>query len=346
MKRVITATGNEYLNNKLKEIDTIDVKERDIFYIDGIFEYLEKDCDIDIVIINEEICMDDLEHILRKTSIYEFEVYLILKKQHYKEEFQKYNKVKLFSSEEEIICYFENREYKPEKVNNLKLKNNRRVISIIGSSGVGKTVFCSLLGKYLAKNNKVLLINFDLYSNDLKNLFNIKKQIKNYDINSLITKVEKNLYILSEIKYIFNKFNMIDNKKVKEIIENLKQNFDYIIIDTSSEISSKYIKSIFPNCDYNVFLLEPNSLEIEKSRELLELYLLDYGLDLKKTGIFINKYNISSIDLEIVRNVFEKIKIIGKINYTSKVNSYINTYTKNNVRIDDILKLQKYLTFS
>ncbi len=343
MKKIITVNGNEDLNNMLRKFNDIEVKERDIFYKEGVLDFLEKDSDLDIIILSEELFGDELFDYLKNISIYKISIYIITNKKHYMEEFESFSDIKLFNTEEDIIDDLENSNYSLNKSNNCLLKNTKRVMSIIGSYGVGKTIFCSLLGKTLAKTNKVLLVNFDIFSNNLKYLFDIKKQITSYSIESLITKSSKNLYILNGIKYIFNETNKINTYKVKELLDQLKNSFDYIVIDTSSEISLKYIKTIFPNCDYNIFLIESNSLEIKKAKELLEIYVMDFNLDLNKTGIFINKYNIDSIDTNIIKQIFKDIKVLGKVNYTPKINSYINTYTKNNIKVDDIVNFKKYL---
>ena len=53
MKKIITAIGNEILNKKLKEENDFEVIIEDIQYKEGIIEYLEKENNIDILIISE-----------------------------------------------------------------------------------------------------------------------------------------------------------------------------------------------------------------------------------------------------------------------------------------------------
>jgi len=342
MKKIITAIGNEKLNNKLRNFYNIEIKERDICYKEGILEFLEHDSDVDIVIINENLLDEEFEYYMKKISNYEIQIFLIVNKKHYMEEFENYKDVRLFKEESEILNIVENN-LEENDCYLYNLSNRKRVISILGNYGVGKTIFCSLLGKVLAKNNKVLLVNFDIFSDNLKYLFDLKIGIESYELNSLITKASKNLYVLNGLKYVFNETNKIDSFKVKELLDNLKKNFEFILIDTASEKSLKFIKTIFPNCDYNIFLIEANYLEVKKAEELLEIYTLDFNLPKEKTGIFINKYNISSIDEEIIKNIFNGFEYLGKIKYSPQINSYINTFTRNNVKIDDITKFKKYL---
>lgn len=343
MKKVLTAMGNPELNFKLQEIEDLNIKERDIFYKEGIIEFLESDKDIDIIILNIVLCKENLDEFLNTLHKYNVEIFLLLDGNNIDFNLNSQNKelVKMFFKEDDIINFFNNSNY--ENIPLEKISEHKKVVSILGPNGVGKTIFSSFFGKYLAHENKVLIIDFNIYSNDLKILFDIKKQSNSYELKDLIFKVNKNLYILNGLKYLFNENNKIDSYKIKGIIDELKNNFEYIIIDTSSEINLKYVKTIFPNTDYNIFILEPNILQIKKAKELLEVYLMDFELDRNQTGILINKNNITSIDSNILNNVFEDFKIIGKINYNQKINSYINTYTKNNINFNIFNNIQKIL---
>ena len=49
--KIITAVGNENLNNALKKEKDFEILENDIFYQEGILEYLEKNSDVDVLIL-------------------------------------------------------------------------------------------------------------------------------------------------------------------------------------------------------------------------------------------------------------------------------------------------------
>lgn len=341
MKKILTAIGEPELNFKLQELDNLIIKEKDIFYKEGIIEYLEKDTDIDIIILNSKICGNTLQEFLEQLIKYDKEIFLILDKTEISNDFKNKMNIKFFLKTEDVLTFFTDSNY--HEIDLSEINSNKKVVSILGGNGVGKTLFSSFLGKYLAHNNKVLIIDFNIFSEDINILFDIKKEITSYNLDDLIFKVNKNLYVLNGLKYLFNETNKIDNFKVKEIINKMKGIFEYIIIDTSSELNLKYIKTIFPNTDYNIFIVEPNILQLKKAKDLLEVYLLDFELDKNKTGILINKNNINSLDFSIVKDIFENFKIIGKINYNLKVNSYINTYTKNNINLNIYNTIKKIL---
>ena len=72
MKKIITALGNQYVNNKLKEYEEINVIVKDIQYKEGIIEILEQENNIDYIIISEllpgEIKIEDLINLIKATN--------------------------------------------------------------------------------------------------------------------------------------------------------------------------------------------------------------------------------------------------------------------------------------
>ena len=55
MNKIVTAIGNKNVNLKLKQEEKIEVIGEDIQYEDGILELLEKEININFLIISEEI---------------------------------------------------------------------------------------------------------------------------------------------------------------------------------------------------------------------------------------------------------------------------------------------------
>ena len=72
---------------------------------------------------------------------------------------------------------------------------------------------------------------------------------------------------------MFDSKNKISSQKVTKMIISLKEKYDYIVIDTSSECFFDYTKDIIKSSDINIFLVEANLSEIKKSENLLNMYL-------------------------------------------------------------------------
>ena len=227
------------------------------------------------------------------------------------------------------------------KNNNLNNKN-KEIICVTGTSGVGKSIFSINLEKsFMENNNKILIIDFDILNNSLHTILGIKKypekiknKIKNNNlldeikIEDLIIKINNKLDLISGINLLFDSKYKISSIKIKNILEKLKQIYEIIIIDTSSECFFDYTKEIIKNSNVNIFITEANLLEIKKAKNLLNIYINDWNISQNNFNILFNKYNENSIDISILKNIFSGFSILGKLDINSKYNLLIN---KNNI---------------
>lgn len=221
-----------------------------------------------------------------------------------------------------------------------KVFKSSKVIAISGNYGSGKSLITTLLGKSAKKNGvKTIIIDFDIINNSINTIFRIKKY-KEYenkgDIKCFITHISTNLDVFCGIDALFTEENKISYEKVEKLISDLKEIYDLILIDTSSETNLKFTKTVFSNVDKILFLIEPNLLEIKKAESLIEVYIEDWEINPKKFEILLNKNNVNSVDFEIVKEIFCKFKIVGKINFSLKF-----TELANNIKESD-LALKKY----
>lgn len=234
--------------------------------------------------------------------------------------------------------------FKQELKDELKYKN--KMYCILGNSGVGKSIFSVCFSNYLINNkNKILIIDFDILNNSIHTILGTKKyskkvkekliqnhidNINDFNFKDLIIRANKNVDLLTGIDILFNSEENINEIKLLEIIKQMKNKYDYIIVDTSSECFFKYNKILIENSDKNIFLLEGNLLEITKAKRLLEMYEKNWKINPKKISIIINKYNKNSVDEKVIKNIFSKYEIIGKIRMSNLYNLVIN---KNNTNL-------------
>jgi len=124
--------------------------------------------------------------------------------------------------------------------------------------GEGKTFFANSLAKSLSiTDKKVVLLNMN-FSKNLDERIN-ETTINNYingniDINKIIEKESPNLYIIHATHNQQDCGMLIYNKKMKELIDYLKTNYDYVIIDTSSLAASSSAFDIAHFADYTFFI--------------------------------------------------------------------------------------------
>ena len=209
------------------------------------------------------------------------------------------------------------------------IDNICKTIAISGNFGVGKSLISSLLSKVISKKNKkTILIDFDVENSSINTLFGFKKyKEKQKYIEDYIFNVDEKLDILSGIDRIINFKGRSNSYVVKEIIERLKNEYEFIIIDVSSRIDFKYVKIILTFCDRIIFLIEPNLLEISKSNKILEVFMNDFEIDVDKIKIVFNKTNRYKIAEVVLEEIFSEFEIIENLEYEEKYNLFINKNT-------------------
>ena len=235
--------------------------------------------------------------------------------------------------------------------NNKKI--NSKVISIAGTGGVGKSIITLNLSNILKeKNQKILIIDFDVLNNSLHTILGVNQysqKIKNklqkndliqnkINVKELIIKINKKVDLISGINLLFDSKYKISSEKIEFILEELKQYYNVIIVDTSSECFFDYTKNILNNSDNIVFLLEANLLEIKKANNLLKIYTEEWNLKKEKINIIINKYNENAVDDKIIKNIFSEYKILGKIKFNKKYNILINKNFEEDIFTKNIKK--------
>ena len=379
---IITALNNPKLSKKIKEKTNFNIIGTDIQYKEGIIEMLEKNGEIEIAIISENLPgessfkeliekikainknielivilkeeKEDLKNYLIAKGI--FDVYLnneisieeliekineknkIKKEIEINEEIKQLKKIILEKNKKNI-----NIKIIKNKLNNIikkinknknkkerKEKTNKKIISVIGTGGVGKSSFCTIFAK-LFNNKKILIIDFDILNSSINSIFGIKKKrtknnnIKfNNDIKKLIVKVDKNIEMLCATKILVDEKYKRIKEEFSNVLLELRSKYDLIIIDNSSECFFEYTKEILNKSDDIFFLVEPNIIELKKSRNLLDIYINKWKIKKEKINIIFNKININSIDDKILKMIFLDFKVLGKIKININYNLIIN----------------------
>lgn len=397
MKKIITALAEPQLNNELKKEKDFIVIGKDIQYQEGVIEILETEKEVDFLIISEALPGNEkIENLIEKIKQINNEVNIVIILENKKEELEKnlysknvylilYNKIeikeiiKLIKNKKEdenekikkeindlkkiiIEQNSKNRQNKKQKIKEVKeLNSQKEIICILGSGGVGKSIFTVNLAKSLIySKKKILIIDFDILNNSLHTILGVKKYSekisKKIKENNLIKdkisleelkiKINKRIDLISGINLLFDSKYKINNIQFNNLFNDVKKFYDVIIIDTSSECFFNYTKDIIKKSNINIFIVEPNLLEIQKSKNILKIYKEEWNIDNNKINILFNKFNKNSIDINILKIIFSEYNIIGKIDISDKYNLIIN---KNANKIDKNIKkeylkiIEKYL---
>lgn len=356
--KIITAIGNQELNESLREIPNIEVIGKDIQYQEGILDVLETKEDIDIVALSNLLPeeMNFLYLIDRIKKIKEnVEIVVFLEKEDIKiENFLNSKKIyKIYHLDENGIEVFINslrntndvslgiskeiEELKNiiispgiEIVDEEYIQKDCKIISISGNSGSGKTIIACVLAKQLEKKKKkVALIDLNK-ENDISIILGI-------DAKSTKKEIKTSRYLTI---YTYNNgFDCLQTElhQVNAMIEKMRKEYDYIIFDTS--LNYKYINLILNESNKIIFLLEPNLLEISKAMQNLEIITNSLNIDKSKIKIVFNKTNKFQITESILEEVFSDFEKIGSISYDEKYNLFINQHLSllDNINLYEII---------
>ena len=300
--KVLTAIGNENLNNVLKKQGDFEILENDIFYKEGILEFLEKNNDVDILILYENLAG-------------EINIINLI------------NKIKIINNEMNIFFILENKNDELEKI--LKKENIKNIFYI---NEINVNDFIDKIKNAKINNNEKLIEEINL----LKNIINkkdeelIKYKNSNFENKKLVILIgEENVgktTILNNLKNIywredifeFKEMNMNDYLEIKnetyKIIFVLERKIDKIkfckkIINElifKNKISPEKINIIFNKID-NYSINKNISKSILKNINVIGNIKLN-----KYPDYLINeKNNYKKENKELIKYFF---KIIKKIN--------------------------------
>lgn len=218
------------------------------------------------------------------------------------------------------------------------IRNNRKeVISILGPNGIGKSVFSILFAKTM-ESKKSIIIDFDILNNSLHTIMGvknyeakIKRKIKSNDLitnknilNKSILHTNLKIDLLPAMNVILDPNYKLSNMKMRNIIEELKNIYDLIIIDTSSETFFDYTREMINCSNKAIFISGANILEVRKSERLLDIYNKDWNIENEKINIVFNKYTKKSLDDNLLREIFNKYNILGKIQLSDYYDLVVN----------------------
>lgn len=324
MKKIITAIGNPMFYQKIKETKKYQLIPEDIKTDEELIEWLEREGKIDFLFLCSDIIKNyNIEEFIKIIKEIQENIFIIFFKRENceismeeNEKFKTMNDMEIeWEALEEIL-----EQPQEEEVE----KTNAKIIAISGASGVGKSTFSTFLAKNV-ENLKVLLLDFNLEENQVRTILKIKKQPQyENNIKNMIMNIGKNLDVLCHLDFIFANKDKINYLQIQEILNQLKKEYDLIIIDTSSNLENEYTKRIFYNSDEIIFLLEPNILGVKKSKNMLEIFENDWKIEFSKIKMILNKTNIYQISDEIIKELFPEIKLLGKMKYMDSYNLMIN----------------------
>ena len=361
MIKILTAMNNPNIYEKLKK-EEIQLINGDIQYREGILEILEKDINIDLILINEKIPGEiDFIDLLNRIKIInnKIKIIVILEINNYELE-NKLKQIPVFKiylnnniTINELIKIIKEKELNPQEelkkeIDELKMlikesNEKNRYLNEMHSLTIKRKIINNLMKKIKIKFNKENKLDLNkkiiAVCGDRKvgktvfaiNIFNYlkvqNKKVCLLDINennnlALIFKINNKVENNKNFKIIIEDKMIIND--LSNFIRELKKEYEYILIDFGTE-NQIHLNKIYNVSDELIFLIEANLININYLMDTIKLILNDTK---EKLNIIINKKNKSSIDKEIINNFLNNKFKIKEIFYNNKYEEYINE--KNN----------------
>lgn len=333
MKKIITAIGNEFINNELKKEKNLNVILNDIQYKEGIVESLEKENEVDYIIINSVLQGETkIEDLIKQIYIINKYIKIIIIIENNEKEIEKYLNYKniykiiyldkddkvnmqkiieIISNDHEnnkIINIKKEEKDKENKKESKKIKGERNNTNIVLIKRIAKNI----INNYLIKQ---------LSSKKIK--FNSKKSLKNKIKNKSICITGPPGVGKTIISINLAKINIYKNDKILIInsdffnnsintilgLSNISRNIN---IEKKCKENNEYLKNNFDNI-FECF----NIIKINKKIDLLILKKEKTKENIE--NMFLNKI-IENINF--LKDIYEIIII--DTNYNEKSNNLKN----------------------
>lgn len=227
--------------------------------------------------------------------------------------------------------------YKKIRFKDLHINKNKfinkecKTIGIVGNRGSGKSTFINIISNILEKKYKILIIDFNIINGNMeyfyKRIFKQKKYKiieKDFDNGKDIIKLRNNINIILGLNKLYN--NKLDVNNFFEKINRVKENYDFIFIDTYSEILFKENELILNKCDNIFFISQINGLELEKAKILLNTMKEKWKINNSKIKIIFNKNTLINYIIKKkynIKNKINNIEIIGSLNNYYFIDLYL-----------------------
>jgi len=192
----------------------------------------------------------------------------------------------------------------------------RVIVVTSGKGGVGKTSVTSNLGVTLSKNHKVCLIDADLGLKNLDVVLGIENRVV-FDMQDVISGVcslsqalvkdkrSNNLFILPACKSI--DVQQINFSYLEKIINDLKNGFDYILIDSPAGIERGFYNAI-KNADEAIVVI---TLDISSIRDADKVIGILNSNNIHDVKLVINRVNMKHIEEGVSLSMSDAVDILG-----------------------------------
>lgn len=246
----------------------------------------------------------------------------------------------------------------------------QEIITVAGTEGAGKSLFAKQIAVAIAKKSefKVLVIDFNTANGNLHYFFGIdsmpakpeyilpkekassisymadaidKRTFDNKIFEKYTMKINgiNNLDIITGNASAYICKNVLDVEHYMRILEKAKQMYDFIIIDTSSNIFLDSTRFSLSSATKVFFLTEGNIPSVFRSKRIFDEIYNKWEIKNEKIEVVINKYDKGSLDKSFIKEAFKEINNVKFIKYNYKYNEIGNMSSNKIFEDEDYLQI-------
>jgi capsular exopolysaccharide synthesis family protein len=177
-------------------------------------------------------------------------------------------------------------------------KKVKTIVVTSSAMGEGKSTTCANLAVVMAENGyKTVLIDCDMRSSIIHEIFNVSNEkglsdflVGNIGLSEAVKKTEiPNLNIITSGTKPPNPSELVGSENMKNFIEDLKEMYDYLILDTPPVIivtDAQLLSSYADGCVLVVASSQVEKAAVVKAKELLE------KVNARILGVVLNKMDV------------------------------------------------------
>ena len=231
-----------------------------------------------------------------------------------------------------------------------KVVQKQEVIAIAGANGSGKTTFAYHFSKKLADktNSKILVIDLDILNGNLDEKFGVEKVPNHIDLmldedkkcglnyaSDLIKKQRFDANVLEEIVIHTDNLDLLtgntslfyceeclETSIYQQIIDCAKEKYDFIILDTSSNIFLDATKWCFEQATQIIFLVENDKVCLKKSMQLLHVMVEMWGVWKDKIKLVLSKIRTGGLEKDFIERILNQYDIVGEIKQNQEMEDF------------------------
>ncbi|MEV2909936.1 ParA family protein [Paenibacillus larvae] len=237
----------------------------------------------------------------------------------------------------------------------------------IQKGGVGKTTTCAITAYLLAKESRVLALDFDSQGNltefltrrdiyDFQNHTSLEA-VKEQNPKPYIQQVSENLdllpaedFLATFSRWLYREYKGDQTQVLAKTIEVVKNDYDYILIDLPPNLGDQTINGLTAS-DYAIVILQSEPFcysALERYLETIEIVQKTPNPNIQLGGILCalndSRTSIDNVILTKVREEYEDFVFNSVIKRRSRIKEYVLEGIKDQTKMDQTI-LEPYINF-